>query len=137
MRGVRALRHHDHERPAFGMTADRLGEAELCLPHALGAAFAPAMQEEDDGPVFSVVAPPLVRQVDLETVRRPVEHNAPVQETCILRRLRLGRVRLGCSYIGSHWPACAGQPRQAAQMRSKRDIVSFIIVIPGGLVRSF
>jgi hypothetical protein len=60
----RALRHDDDEGPAVGVVAHLLGQADLGLPHAFGAALAAAVQEEDDGPLPMVVAAPLFGQVD-------------------------------------------------------------------------
>ena len=92
---LRALRHHDHERPAVGVVAHRFGDPDLRLPHAFGAALAPAVQEEDDGPLLAVVAPPLLRQVNLKAVGDSVQLDAAVQESRILRWLRLGQTNLG------------------------------------------
>ena len=65
---LRTLGHHDDEGPAFGMIAHRLGEADLGLPHAFGAALAAPVEEQNDGPLPMVVAPPVFGEVDLEAI---------------------------------------------------------------------
>jgi hypothetical protein len=64
----RALRHDDDKRPALGVVAYLRWQADLSLPHALGPALAAAVEKQDDGPKPAVVAPPVIGQVDLETV---------------------------------------------------------------------
>ena len=116
--GRRALRHHDHERPAVGMVAHRFGEADLGLPHAFGAALAAPVQKQDDGPLFVVVAPPILGQVHLKAVHDAVQLDAAIQESGILRRLRLAAawVELLCRQRRA---AAAGHSRQASAAQAR------------------
>jgi hypothetical protein len=82
------------------MVAELLGETNLGLPHAFAAAFAAAVEEEDDGGLlnllgtgFSVVEGcfrwsgpvEVLRNVDLKFVGYAVEFDGAVQETGFLR----------------------------------------------------
>src|SRR3984957_21251093 len=116
--GLWTLRHYDHERPAVGMVAHCFGDADLRLPHSFRAALSSAVQEEDDRPFLTVVAAPLFRQVDLKAIGGSLEHDAPIEEAGVLRRLGLGRLRLGCGSTGYGRPYCASQ-RHAGYAQSK------------------
>ena len=126
--GLRALRHHDHEGPAVGMIAHCFGDADLRLPHSFGAALAAAVQEEDDRPFLAVIAAPLFRQIDLKTISDAVELDVPIEETGILRRLWLGRVRCVGGFAGYGGPHCASQ-RQAGCARFEVSGTSLPIII--------
>ena len=77
------LRHDDDEGPTFRMSADGVGQTNLGLVHAVGAAFAGAVEEEDDGPgVMRIV---LDGQVDDVAVAGAVENDDAVEEAGVLR----------------------------------------------------
>ena len=67
------------------MIAHLKRKADLRLPHAFAAALAPAVQEENDGPVAVIVPPILFGQVDLEAVAHALVRELPVEETGLLR----------------------------------------------------
>ena len=96
---LRALGHDDDEGPALGVVADGFGKADLGLPHALGAALAAAVEEENDGPGLAVVAAPVFGQVDLEAVGGAVELDAAIEEAGLLGRL--GGTFAGCRAGGA------------------------------------
>jgi hypothetical protein len=56
------------------------------------------MEEEDDGPLLVVVAAPLFRKVNLETVCHPVKFDTAVEEAGLLWGLGAGGRR---SYMGA------------------------------------
>jgi len=88
------------------------------------------MQEKDDGPLLSVVAPPLLGKVDLEAVGDSVAVDFSVQESCILRRFRLGARSL-CGYaVGEARRGSTGK-RQAENDNSDRTEHPAIITISG------
>jgi hypothetical protein len=79
--------------------ADGIGEADLRLVHAVGAALARAVEEEDDGPgAVRIVLP---GQIDNVAVAGAVEEESAVEEPCVLglrgrpRGLRWRRGRRG------------------------------------------
>ncbi len=88
--------------------------ADLRLPHSFGAALAAAMQKKNDGPLLAVVAPPIFRQVDLEAVGDSMRLNLAVQESRILRRLRLERMLVGHGAAHGLGHATQASTRQAA-----------------------
>ena len=85
--GDGALRHDDDERPALGVVAHLEGQADLRLPHALRSALAAPVQEQDDRPQLAVVAPAILRQVDLELVDYSADLDTAIQKAGLLRRL--------------------------------------------------
>src|ERR1700722_11288176 len=118
MGSLRALRHHDHEWPAVRVIPYRFGESDLRLPHALGAALAPAVQKKNDRPLLAVVAPPILGQVYLKFVDHSLQFDSAIQEPGILRWLRLGKLSLCRQAGGSAGPEGTAQ-RKACQSRRK------------------
>ena len=90
------------------MVAHRLGNSDLGLPHALGAALGAPVQKQDDGPSLAVVALPIFRQVHLKAVGDAVQLDAAVQESGFLRR-HLPGFRLGQARLLRRGLACGGQ----------------------------
>ena len=94
--GNGALRHDDDEGPAVGVIADGLGKANLRLPHTLSATLSAAVEEEDNGPLFAIVAAPLLREIDLKAIGDAMELDAPIEEAGFLE---MGLGRLGTAYL--------------------------------------
>ena len=80
---VGVLRHDDDEGPSFRMGADGIGEADLGLVHAVGSAFAGAVQKEDHGPKLLRI--PALRHVDLILVDGSVSNDGAIQKAGVLR----------------------------------------------------
>jgi len=102
--GVGALGHDDDEWPALGMIAHLEGQADLGLPHALGAALAAPVEEENDGPLTVVVAAKVFREIDLEVITGAAELKGAVQEPGLLGwngRGRRSGVLAGHGDVGS------------------------------------
>src|ERR1700728_1124685 len=76
------LRHDDNKRPALRVETDALRQTDLGLVHALGAALARAMEEQDEGPGLLPI--PVLRQIDNETVQHAVDFDGTIQEARIL-----------------------------------------------------
>ena len=72
------LGHDDDGGPAFGVDTNGGGQADLGLVHALGAALARAVEEENDGQVLVLI--PAQRQVDLVAVGDAVEHDGAIEK---------------------------------------------------------
>jgi hypothetical protein len=77
------LGHDDDEGPALGMEADGLRKADLGLVHALGAAFAGAVEEEDEGP--GLLAVPVFGEVDNVAMEDAVDFEGAIEEAGVLR----------------------------------------------------
>src|SRR6201998_598435 len=93
----RTLRHHHDERPALRVIANRCGQADLGLPHALGAALSAPMQKKNDRPQLVVVPAPIFWNVHLVAIYGVADLDAAVKKPCLLRRMimRLLRPRRG------------------------------------------
>ena len=76
------LGHDDDEGPAVGMDANGLGKADLGFVHALRAALAGAMEEEDDRP--GLFAVPVFRQIDDVAVEDAVDFERAIEEAGVL-----------------------------------------------------
>ena len=76
------LGHDDDEGPAVGMDANGLGKADLGFVHALRAALAGAMEEEDEGP--GLFAVPVLRQIDDVAVEDAVDFERAIEEAGVL-----------------------------------------------------
>jgi hypothetical protein len=76
---LQALRHDDEGWETRAIVADGRGDADLGLYEAIGAAFAGAVEEEDNGPLL--VGGPVVRHEDLIFVSGAVKRKAAVEET--------------------------------------------------------
>jgi hypothetical protein len=81
------------------MVAHFEGQADLRLPHPFSAAFAPAVQKENDGPLFVVIAAEIFWKVDLESIGLAMQFNAAIEEPGLLRRVDV-RLRFPCQRLG-------------------------------------
>ncbi len=66
------------------MIANRRGQPDLGLPHALGPAFAASVEKEDYRPLFMVIVPPFFWHIDLVAVGGVIELQLAIQEARFL-----------------------------------------------------
>ena len=84
----------------------------LCVCHMPSEPrCAPPVQRKDDGPLLTVVAPPIFRQVDLKAVGDAVQLDAAIQKSRFLRRLP--------AWLGAAFPAGRALGR-ATRCRQRR-----------------
>ena len=67
-----------------GMIANRRGQPDLGLPHALAAALAASVEKKDHRPLFMVVVPPFFWHIDLVAVGGVIELQLAIQEARFL-----------------------------------------------------
>jgi hypothetical protein len=107
------LRHNNDGGEARAVLADRGADADLRLEQAIGATFASAVKEEDDGPFL--VGSPIFRQENLIFVSGIVERDCAIEEAGIgLAGKRQGR--------GGHEHNCCEEkaPRMRNQERLRK-----------------
>ena len=88
---LQALRHDNEGGETRAVVADGRGDANLGLDEAVGAAFAGAVEEEDNGPFL--IGGPVVRHEDLILVSGAMERKATVKETGFLFAGESGRTK--------------------------------------------
>ncbi len=76
------LGHHHHERPAFVVGAQSVGQAYLGLVKAVGATLPGSVQKQDDRPLL--LGGPVHRQINNIVVDGAIEGDGAVQKTGVL-----------------------------------------------------
>ena len=90
-------------------------QANLCLPHAFGTAFSPAVQEENNGPEAVIIGLIILRKVNLETISRAVKLQRTVEKACLLRTGWVGKA------TSSHGKCMAGAQRTEGNATAQKD----------------